>query len=93
MREDRSLSKRLCPPLLEGSLRFVPHATGDVTVDAAHAGDLMAHPFDFSTSAMRSSSIHVRWPCLRPCVVRPGNTGNHEASATSSAGCWAEPGH
>jgi hypothetical protein len=33
--------------VLKCGLQFVPHAFGDVTVDAAHARNFMAHAFRF----------------------------------------------
>lgn len=46
---------------------------------------------DCRTSGMPASSIHVWWPCLRPCGVKPGTRGNHDASTTSAAGGCPEP--
>jgi hypothetical protein len=46
---------------------------------------------DLRTSAMRSSSIHVWWPCRSPCGVRPGSTGSHDARARSAAGNCPDP--
>ena len=43
------------------------------------------------TSAIRSSSIQVWWPCRRPCGVKPVSTGSHEASARSAAGNSPDP--
>ena len=46
---------------------------------------------DLRTSAMRSSSIHVWWPCRSPCGVRPVSTGSHDANTRSAAGSCPDP--